>query len=397
MNEGANEASNSDSSDDNKSSDSQNSSSFESSDTDERLRGIKTSRNEFLNKYDVLREKIKSGNTEAQKGEGSKLALNLLVELNDIYDLVQTEKNRDTRVQLKDAEALHDSSRFAAVNAKNLKFGDVGISLNQNDFIKNVKAYMNENEGADGNFGDGDDDMDADGQADVFNSYNWLKLGGLYHSHSKRAIPTDFLYGPLATERKRTGPRQRNIDDTGNGPSATAKLIQASEISTNDEQNTSSMVRGVYQAFTQRKGEGSINFFSFFINPHSFSQSVENLFFTSFLIRDGKFKLYKDETGIPMLQKTSPREAEDARSSKDKTHHIAVFDYVTWEGLIKTFNIKEPFLDHREGEEDHFPSDDEMEESDENGSEDFEEEDIAAKSEEENDAIKSEDKSEGED
>jgi hypothetical protein len=45
-----------------------------------------------------------------------------------------------------------------------------------------------------------------------------------------------------------------------------------------------------------------INFFEFIINPESFGQTVENLFYLSFLIRDGKVNI-DDESGQPILSK----------------------------------------------------------------------------------------------
>ncbi|KAK7680968.1 hypothetical protein QCA50_016021 [Cerrena zonata] len=128
------------------------------------------------------------------------------------------------------------------------------------------------------------------------------------------------------------------------------------------------MVRLVYRTFNEKSRGEEYNFFKFFIDPRSFSQSVENLFFTSFLIRDGKVKLTKNKDGIPMIKICSVREAEEAStSSKNKTHHIATFDYQTWEGLIRTFDITECFLGHRDIEADEIPSDDEanFEQSDE--------------------------------
>lgn len=47
-----------------------------------------------------------------------------------------------------------------------------------------------------------------------------------------------------------------------------------------------------------------INFFKFIINPESFGQTVENLFYLSFLIRDGKVSI-DDDSGQPVLCKYS--------------------------------------------------------------------------------------------
>lgn len=47
-----------------------------------------------------------------------------------------------------------------------------------------------------------------------------------------------------------------------------------------------------------------INLFKFIINPNDFGQSVENMFYLSFLIRDGKCAFELDEkTREPMICK----------------------------------------------------------------------------------------------
>lgn len=43
-----------------------------------------------------------------------------------------------------------------------------------------------------------------------------------------------------------------------------------------------------------------MNLFRFVVNPHDFGQSVENLFYLSFLIRDGKCALEVDD-GEPLI------------------------------------------------------------------------------------------------
>ena len=45
---------------------------------------------------------------------------------------------------------------------------------------------------------------------------------------------------------------------------------------------------------------GGVNLFKFIINPNDFAQSVENLFYLSFLIRDGSCSL-DVESGEPII------------------------------------------------------------------------------------------------
>lgn len=46
---------------------------------------------------------------------------------------------------------------------------------------------------------------------------------------------------------------------------------------------------------------GEVNLFKFIINPNDFAQSVENIFYLSFLIRDGKVALETRESGEPYI------------------------------------------------------------------------------------------------
>jgi hypothetical protein len=48
--------------------------------------------------------------------------------------------------------------------------------------------------------------------------------------------------------------------------------------------------------------DGGLNLFQVCINPRSFGQSVENLFYISFLVRDGNIGLQVDSRQVPSLR-----------------------------------------------------------------------------------------------
>jgi len=93
---------------------------------------------------------------------------------------------------------------------------------------------------------------------------------------------------------------------------------------------------------------GGIPFFEFVVNPHSFGQTVENLFYVSFLVRDGAVKVGKDRNNLPTLAAAEPLSSTEIKEQGVQRYQ-AVFslDWPTWLDLIDVFDIKEPLIPDR--------------------------------------------------
>ncbi|KAJ1343807.1 hypothetical protein BSLG_001618 [Batrachochytrium salamandrivorans] len=102
------------------------------------------------------------------------------------------------------------------------------------------------------------------------------------------------------------------------------------------ENETSSNVQMVYRYLEQVQ---PIDFFEFIINPESFSQSVENLFYLSFLIHDGLASI-NDQDGKLLLSTDSPPTEADLQQGTTKLQHILSLDMDIWEAAISAFHIR---------------------------------------------------------
>lgn len=105
-------------------------------------------------------------------------------------------------------------------------------------------------------------------------------------------------------------------------------------------------IAGILEGFTDK-----VNLFELVINPESFGQTIENIFYLSFLVRDGKVSITEEDMDDPnrelhgddaerapreganiqpMVELTEPPTAEDFRSGLQKKQIVMELDMATW-------------------------------------------------------------------
>jgi len=213
--------------------------------------------------------------------------------------------------------------------------GAQGLDVDQ--FVSKCISFMNG--GGDGSHrrrGVNADDSEDEG--DIGDALNWEWLGArACFPHNTRPPTSGFLLGPLSiqkrvrTVRARTQrlSRQTNVatarpdelkaDDLKSAENGTlvylCKQIRKrlnhvssegralAEARVTDEM-TEAEEAAVYEECNLAE-DGGVPLFKFALHPTSFGQSIENLFYVSFLIRDGFVGIQHDADGMPTLRKCS--------------------------------------------------------------------------------------------
>lgn len=179
------------------------------------------------------------------------------------------------------------------------------------------------------------DDSDEDEIGDDGDMMNWEHLGrfACVPNIRRPAVP-GFLLGPLSVERKvrkvvkrsapfradnlrETRPEVLNAEDVQRAEkndltAICAKILRRlqevqdnaqTEVETAFENHGDDEARRLMNKYGLRD-TGGIDLLKFVINPKSFGQTVENMFYISFLIRDGAVQIEFDDNGLPSLRKS---------------------------------------------------------------------------------------------
>ncbi|KAJ3968351.1 Nse4 C-terminal-domain-containing protein [Lentinula raphanica] len=191
-----------------------------------------------------------------------------------------------------------------------------------------------------------DDELD---DSNLVEPLKWERIGKLASRKNKRVAIAGFMAGPISRQgtrkRKRSGRMKKNPEsrtDVGRPQELTQKELS--------ERPADETMRNVLTIHAILRDAGPTNFFQFIMNPASFAQSVENLFYMSFLFREGRLGLYLGEDNEPIVY-VPDEDAHQSRSQllRNSESHSAVFeiDMVTWKRAVEVFNISDPLIPHR--------------------------------------------------
>lgn len=176
-----------------------------------------------------------------------------------------------------------------------------------------------------------DDGGDVGDEGDMM---NWAHLGHFAClPYVRRPALPGFLLGPLSVEKKarkaakrsapfrpnsltETRPEILNVDDLAKKENdltvICGKILQQLyKIQANAQETVADLITDDMEEDEKTRlmhehglrSTGGIDLMRFVVNPKSFGQTIENLFYVSFLIRDGRVEIDFDEDGLPALGK----------------------------------------------------------------------------------------------
>lgn len=183
---------------------------------------------------------------------------------------------------------------------------------------------------------------------------DWMKLGHHCQKVFRRRAPTvDFMYGALATRKKKKAASQRR-QALPVGPKFEPEKLHSTEAY---EEATTKEVERIGQVLVaeltraaDQSGltieETRISYFDFVLHPTSFGQTIENIFHVSFLLNSGKAAISIEDDRLPYIH-LIPRARGADYDELSRNHFIISLDMKGWKELVTAFNVKEAAIPPR--------------------------------------------------
>jgi hypothetical protein len=159
-----------------------------------------------------------------------------------------------------------------------------------------------------------------------------------------------FIFGSFKPEPSARKPRLehhkkvRKIEGSGAMPTKLRKL----DLSPNQEATEKEVERilGLLQTYFRKYPDTPVSYFEFVIDPHSFSRTVENIFYVSFIIRDGFARIRLDQDRLPILEPINISQMDEGNDPGfyGRKQGVISLSLQDWKNIVATFEISEAMI-----------------------------------------------------
>jgi hypothetical protein len=247
-----------------------------------------------------------------------------------------------------DSRLLVSTTDLSYQRTLRLTHGTLAQGVNVDDFVSRCIVYMRQGRGIEDDDAPelsstqrqrrtatsqdpGEDDEDIGDEGDMM---NWSHLGrfAVLPNIRRPALP-GFLLGPLSVEKKARKITKRSAPLRPNDLRETRPEVLDVASLAKKENDLTAICGQILQQLVKTQSEvqqtvvdlidddmpddqkvnimhqhglrstGGIDLLRFVVNPRSFGQTVENIFYVSFLIRDGRVSIEYDDNDLPSLGK----------------------------------------------------------------------------------------------
>ncbi|XP_045145892.1 EP300-interacting inhibitor of differentiation 3 [Echinops telfairi] len=164
-----------------------------------------------------------------------------------------------------------------------------------------------------------------------------------------RAETFHFVFGSFRPEPSARKPRQRKrVQRPDEGARDMPTKLRAGDLCS--DQVTTEMeverILGLLQTYFRQYPDTPVPYFEFVVDPNSFSRTVENMFYVSFIIRDGFARIRLDQDRLPILEPINMNQMEE---ENDPGYHgrkqgVISLSLQDWKNIVATFEISEAMI-----------------------------------------------------
>ncbi|KAF8248074.1 Nse4-domain-containing protein [Wilcoxina mikolae CBS 423.85] len=294
-------------------------------------------RREVRKGYRTLQRRLDESKTEFLRPDNDGL-LETFMKADELYKNV-----KQTSDATLDSRLLVAASDLALKKVSNMVVGSSGVGIDVDEFVGKCISFMRN--------ADPNDEEEEDGDA-----MDWAYLGrAAAFKGNKRPATSDFLLGPLSVQKKIRlhKARRQGLGRKKGEKAAVPTNVEAEDIK-QSENNTLKLVHEVQLILKNYLEENDLPgdelcLFNAVINPESFGQTVENIFFVSFLAKEGHIAVHEDEeTGLPMIALSEPANASQKDAGIVQRNQI-IFSITMWQWkqFIEVFDIRESIIPTR--------------------------------------------------